>query len=160
MIAIVRANSGGRDRLFLAATIGALLGAIELAQDCPDFCSRHTLALSLGVCAALAALRYVLWRVVAPSLVCDGQWLAYRSWLLGAVVDLDELSEVHAREMESGALAEISLHTRQRELYRLELDRWRGEDVRSLLTALLEAHPQTRMDSPTWLWLKHMPPGS
>ena len=159
MIAVVRASSGDRDRVFLAATVGALLGAIELAQDYPDFCSRYALELSLAICAALAAFRALLRRLGAPSLVCDGQWLAYRSWLLGAVFDLDELAEVHAREAAGGALTGISLCTHQRELYRLELDRWRREDVRILLAALLESHPQTRMDSPTWLWLKHLPPG-
>jgi hypothetical protein len=159
VIAVVRASASGRERAFLAATLGALLGAIELAQQCPDFCSGHTFVLSAAFCSALILFRAVLRRLAEPALVCDGQWLAYRSWLLGAVVDLDELSEVHSRELQGGAVAEISLCTRQRELYRLELDRWRGEDVRGLLTALLESHPQTRLDSPTWLWLKHLPPG-
>lgn len=160
MIAVVRSSSAGRDRVFLAATLGALLGAILLARHCPDFCSGHTLSLSLSVCAALAAFRALLRRLAPPSLICDGRWLAYSSWLLGSVVELDELAEMHSREAAGGAVAEIALCTRQRELYRLELDRWRGEDVRSLLAALLASHPQTHLDSPTRLWLKHLPPGS
>jgi hypothetical protein len=160
VIAVVRSSPIGRDRTFLAATLGALLGATELSRDCPDFCSGHTVLLSLMICSALGLFRALLRRLEEPSLICDGQWLAYRSWLLGAVVDLDDLAEVHSRELAGGAVAEITLCTRQRELYRLELDRWRREDVRDLLAALLESHPQTRMDSPTWLWLKHLPPGN
>jgi hypothetical protein len=158
-IAVVHSSSDDRERVFLATTIAVLLGAIELAQDSPDFCSRHTVALSLAVCTALAAFHALLRRLMQPALVCDGQSLAYRSWLLGAVVELDELVEVQSSTARGGALAELSLRTAQRELYRLELQRWRGEDVRKLLAALLRSHPQTRLDSPTWLWLKHLPPG-
>lgn len=159
MIAVVRPSSDDRERIFLATTIAVLLGAVELSQDDPDFCSRHALALSLAVCAALAAFHTLLRHLMQPALVCDGQSLAYRSWLLGAVVDLEELAEVQASEAHGGTLAELSLRTSRRELYRLELDRWQREDVRALLAALLQSHPQTRLDSPTWLWLKHLPPG-
>src|SRR6202012_139587 len=99
--------------------IAVLLGAVELAQENPDFCSRHTVALSLAICLVLAAFHALLRRLVQPALVCDGQSLAYRSWLLGAVVDLDELVEVQSSEARSGTLAELSLRTPRRELYRL-----------------------------------------
>ena len=159
MIAVVRSSSDDRERVFLATTVAVLLGAVELAQDNPDFCSRYPVALSLAVCAALAAFHTLLRQLIRPALLCDGQSLAYRSWLLGAVVDLEELAEVHSVEARGGALAGLSLRAPRGELYRLELDRWRDDDLRQLLAALLRSHPQTRLDSPAWLWLKHMPPG-
>ena len=155
MIAVVRSDSKVRQRAFLAITLGALVGAVEVAQECPDFCSRHTIALSLSVCAALAAIRFMLRRVNAPSLICDGHWLAYRSWLLGSLIDLEGLAEVHAHEASrGGSPAEITLCTRQRELYRLDLRRWRREDVRCLLSGLVESHPGMKLDSDTWAWLR------
>jgi hypothetical protein len=159
MIAVVRSSSDDRERVFLATTIGVLLGAVELSQDNPDFCSSHAVALSLAVCASLAAFHTLLQRLIQPALVCDGQSLAYRSWLLGAVVELDGLAEVHSVEAQGGTLAGLSLRAPRGELYRLELDRWRDDDLRQLLAALLRSHPQTRMDNPTWLWLRHLPPG-
>jgi len=155
VIAVVRADSAGRQRMFLACTLGALLGAIELARHYPDFCAGHAIALSLSICAALAAVRFMLRRVAAPSLICDGHWLAYQSWLLGMLIDLKELAEVHVPEVaRDGPLAEITLCTRQRELYRLDLRRWRREDVRGLLSALVESHPGMKMDRDIRAWLR------
>lgn len=155
MIAIVRSHTGDRQRGFLAVTLGTLLGAVELAQDCPDFCSSHALGLSLSISAALAGCRYLLSLTVAPSLICDGEWLAYRSWLLGSLVDLHDLAEVHAHASPTGAPSEILLCARQRELYRLQLRQWRDEDVRELLSALLDTHPGMKLDGDTWAWLGH-----
>lgn len=154
MIAVVRADSARRQQAFLAITLAALLGAVQLSWNCPDFCSSHAFALSLSVCAALAAVRFMLQRVAAPSLICDGHWLAYRSWLLGMLIDLDELAEVHVRETSRrGQPGEITLCAPQRELYRLDLRHWQREDVRRLLSALMEAHPGMKLDRGTWAWL-------
>jgi hypothetical protein len=158
MIAVVRATADLRDRSFLAMTLGSLLGAIELAQDLPDFCSQHAFALSSSICLALAAIRLAQRRLLAPGLICDGHWLAYRSWLLGALIDLDGLAEVHSRNVAGdGPPGEITLCTRQRELYRLELRHWRREDVHGLLAALVENHPQVRLDHATRQWLEQSP---
>jgi len=155
VIAVVRATADRRDRVFLAATLGSLLGAIELAQNLPDFCSQHAFALSSSICLGLAAIRLLQRRLLAPALICDGHWLAYRSWLLGALIDLEGLAEVESRRAgAAGPPGEITLRTRQRELYRLELRRWRREDVHDLLAALVENHPQVRLDRTPRPWLE------
>lgn len=155
MIAVVRATAGLRDRSFLATTLGSLAGSIMLSHDAPDFCSQHAFALSSSICLALAAIRLVQRRLLAPALICDGHWLAYRSWLLGALIDLHDLDQVESRRAGAdGPPGEITLRTRQRELYRLELRRWRREDVHRLLAALVENHPQVRLDRATRCWLE------
>jgi len=155
MIAVVRATAELRDRSFLATTLGSLLGAIELARNLPDFCSQHAFALSFSICLMLAAIRLTQRRLLAPALICDGHWLAYRSWLLGTLIDLEDLVAVESfRAGADGPPGEITLRNRQRELYRLELRRWRREDVRGLLAALIENHPQLRLDRATRRWLE------
>ncbi|HZR38305.1 MAG TPA: hypothetical protein VFA75_23250 [Nevskia sp.] len=155
MIAVVRATADLRDRSFLATTLGSLAGAIVLAHDFPDFSSQHAFALSSSICLGLAAIRLAQRRLLAPALICDGHWLAYRSWLLGALIDLEGLEQVECLGAGAdGPPGEIRLRARQRELYRLELRRWRREDVQGLLAALVENRPQVQLDRATRRWLE------
>lgn len=153
MIAVVREARHSHHRPLLAL---AFLGqGLALALSCayPEFCARHAVLLSSAVCLALWSLSLVRHRLGGPSLVCDGRWLASCSWLIGYLVDLDELDAVRASRGDKGTIEQIAFCTRKRELFRIELGQWRRDDLQALLVVLIETHPQAEFDSQTRLWL-------
>jgi hypothetical protein len=159
VIAIVRESRRRHGPLLAMAFLGQAL-ALALSYACPDFCARHAVLLSCAVCLALWGLSLVQNRLGGPSLICDGRWLASCSWLIGYLVDLDELDAVYAsRRGDKGAINQIAFCTRKRELFRLDLGQWRREDVQALLAVLIESHPQAEFDSQTRLWLQPLRAG-
>lgn len=155
MIAVVRESQRRRRGPLLLMALLSECAALGFSWACPDFSSEHALLLSCGVCLALWGFNGVRHRLGGPSMVCDGRWLSCCSWLIGYLVDLDELHAVRAtRQGAHGTLREIAICARKRELLRIDLGQWRREDVQALLTVLLESHPQTQFDSPTRLWLQ------
>jgi hypothetical protein len=153
VIAIVREARRRRPLPAMALLSQGL--ALGFSYAYPDFCARHAVLLSAAVCLALWGLSLVQDRLGGSSLICDGRWLASCSWLIGYLVDLDELDAVRAsRRGGKGAINQIAFCTRKRELFRIDLGQWRREDVQALLTVLIESHPQAEFDSQTRLWLQ------
>ncbi len=86
-------------------------------------------------------------------LICDGQWLGVSSWLVGSVVNLGELAVIECSRAGRG-IRELAFRSSSRELLRLDLRRWRQDEVRHLLARLRQTHPGLSFDLPTQLWLE------
>lgn len=153
-VAVVRAAPGSWSSGLLPVLAGAA-ALVALIRARPEFCAQHALALALGICLVLGALSLRRSERASRRLICDGRWLGASSWLLGSVVDLEELSAVDSGRGPSGPrLRELALRGRSRTLLRLDLSRWRQDEVRNLLARLRQTHPGLEFDLPTRLWLE------
>jgi hypothetical protein len=156
-VTVVRASPGSRSSGLLPVLAGAA-ALVCLVRLRPEFCADHAFALSLLVCLVLGSLSLRRSERDSRRLICDGRWLGASSWLLGSVVDLDELAAVDSGRGRSGPQPrELALRARDRTLLRLDLRLWRQDEVRNLLARLRQARPGLELDLPTRLWLEQRP---
>jgi hypothetical protein len=156
-VTVVRATPGSRSSGLLPVLAGAA-ALVWMVHSRPEFCAEHAFALALGACLALAAFSLRRGERASRRLVCDGRWLGASSWLVGSVVDLEELAAVDSGRGHSGPQPrELALRTRNRTLLRLDLSRWRQDEVRNLLARLRQARPGLELDLPTRQWLEQRP---
>lgn len=152
-VAVVRAAPGSRSSGLLPVLAGAA-ALVWLIRARPEFCAQHALALALTVCLVLGALSLRRSERASRRLICDGRWLGASSWLLGSVVDLEDLAAVDSGRGPTGPQPrELALRARDRTLLRLDLRRWRQDEVRNLLARLRQTRPGLELDLPTRLWL-------
>jgi len=151
-VAVVRARPHSESFGLLIALAGAAAMAWLVATR-PQFCAEHAPALAGAICAALALSVLRQRSRSSRRLVCDGQWLAVSSWLVGSVVDLGGLAAIECSRAGRG-IRELALRNGSRELIRLDLRLWRQDEVRALLTRLRQTHPALSFDLPTQLWLE------
>jgi hypothetical protein len=151
-ITVVRATTGSWSSGLVPVLAGAA-ALVCLVRIRPEFCGQHAFALSLLVCLVLGAASLVRNERASRRLICDGRWLGASSWLLGSVVDLEELAAVDSAPG-SRQPREVALRTRNRTLLRLDLHSWRQDEVRTLLARLRQARPGLEFDPPTRHWLE------
>jgi hypothetical protein len=153
-VTVVRATPGSWSS-GLAPVLAGAAALVWLVRVRPEFCAQHAFALSLLVCLVLGAASLRRSERTSRRLICDGRWLGASSWLKGSVLDLEELAAIDSGRGPSGAQPrELALRAGNRTLLRLDLRRWRQDEVRSLLARLRQAHPGLQLDLPISLWLE------